>query len=285
MPSSPSRPCRARKQTSGASSRSRRTRSWSTSMPCDSWPRRLSASSTRAPERSETSRSSERPPLRTATRLMAGGPSARASGWSCGRAAAAARRPAPDRASGAVASARRAGAGREPGQRAEQLQLLGDDLADAPDALADVRVADAGEVQPHRRAAAAVEVGAAPRHERDVALQRAGEQVGGVDLRRAASPRRTGRPRAASRSPRPGSARPAPRAACRGGRGRGASATPGRAPTGPRGSTALTKCWVSDEVQRSAPCLPMFIFCSTGAGATAQPSRRPADRILENVPK
>ena len=39
----------------------------------------------------------------------------------------------------------------------------------------------AREVEPHRVAAAAVEVGAVARHERHVVAQRAGEQVGGVD--------------------------------------------------------------------------------------------------------
>jgi len=41
----------------------------------------------------------------------------------------------------------------------------------------------------------------------------------------------------------------------------------------------------SDDEHRSAACLPMFSFWKTGPGATAQPTRRPAARILENVPR
>ena len=67
VPSSPPTPCIATKATSGRSATRRLTRSAPTSIGSTSWPSRSSASSTRAPERSETPRSSERPPLRTAT--------------------------------------------------------------------------------------------------------------------------------------------------------------------------------------------------------------------------
>ena len=74
------------------------------------------------------------------------------------------------------------GAGVSAGQRAVERDLLGDDLADPPHALADVVVAHAGEVQPHLRAAAPVEVGGAAGDERDVLAQRPRQQVGRVDV-------------------------------------------------------------------------------------------------------
>src|SRR4051794_17673608 len=170
VPSSPSRPCRATKATSGRCARRRSTRSEPTSTPTTSWPRRSSASSTRAPERSDTLRSSERPPLRTATRLMSRPLLAR-----------------PPRQLQHVVGLRRgrlrARRRRATGQRAEQLDLLAHDLADAPHALADVLLADAREVQAHRRAAAPVQVRRAAGHEGHVLLlERAREQVGGVDV-------------------------------------------------------------------------------------------------------
>ena len=162
-----------------------------------SWPSRSSASSTRAPERSETCRSSESPPLRTATFIRP-----------CAAAAARATSGSARRLGAPAAARRRLGAG----QRAVERDLLADDLADPPDALADRVVADAGEVQPHLRAAAAVEVGRAARHERDVVAQRARQQVGRVDVVRQPRPDEQAALRAASRSPRAGSARRAPRA-------------------------------------------------------------------------
>src|SRR3712207_7710510 len=54
---------------------------------------------------------------------------------------------------------------RRAGERPVQLHLLAHDLADPADALADVVLADAREVEPHRRRSAAVEVGRAPRSE------------------------------------------------------------------------------------------------------------------------
>ena len=91
-----------------------------------------------------------------------------------------------------------------PGERAVERDLLAHDLADPPHALADVVLADAGEVQPHRRAAAAVEVRRAAGHERDVLAQRAGEQVGRVDVVGQRGPDEQAALRAASTSPRRG---------------------------------------------------------------------------------
>ena len=134
--------------------------------PITSWPRRSSASSTRAPERSETWRSSERPPLRTATAArssrVARAPRRRAS-----RAAARARRRGPGRRRGAGSAARRR---RRAGQRAVELDLLAHDLADPAHALADVVLA-------RRRRSSAASTSrrgrrgtrARPGHERDVA--------------------------------------------------------------------------------------------------------------------
>ncbi len=86
------------------------------------------------------------------------------------------------RASGSTrAPPRAAPAASSPGERAVERHLLAHDLADAADALADVVLAAAGEVQPHRAAPAAVEVGGLARHERHVVAQRPREQVGGVD--------------------------------------------------------------------------------------------------------
>ena len=56
--------------------------------------------------------------------------------------------------------------------------------------------------------------------------------------------------------------------------------------SGPPRSSASTSCCVSEEVQRSAACLPSLIFASTGAGRR-RPSRAgcPGERIFENVPE
>ena len=70
-----------------------------------------------------------------------------------------------------------------PCQGVVQLDLLGDHLADPADALADLVLADAGEVEPHRAAAAAlVDVGGLAGDEGDVLAQRLGQQVAGVDV-------------------------------------------------------------------------------------------------------
>ena len=173
VPSSPPRPCSATNATSGALAL----------QPVDEVRRRrrsaarrgraaASASSTRAPERSETWRSSERPPLRTAT--FTGAPPRRAQ-----------RR----RRCRSAVRARGAARGSAPGERRVQRDLLAHDLADPPHALADVVLADAGEVQPHLRAAAAVEVRRAARHERDVLAQRARRAGRWCRCSRAAAPR------------------------------------------------------------------------------------------------
>ena len=69
VPSSPSLPCSATNAASGWASSSCATRSGPTSIATTSWPSWRSALCARAPERSETVRSSEPPPLRTATFL------------------------------------------------------------------------------------------------------------------------------------------------------------------------------------------------------------------------
>src|SRR5204862_125037 len=114
-----------------------------------------------------------RPPLRTATLISPPTRFANAQRSRVGRAASAASsgfaaRLAPRQLEHVVGllGLGPGGRGRWPaGQRAEQLDLLAHDLADAPHALADVLLADAREVQPHRRAAAAVEIGRAAGHE------------------------------------------------------------------------------------------------------------------------
>ena len=96
-------------------------------------PSRSSASSTLRSERSDTWRSSERPPLRTATRLMRRPAGAAAAPARAARPGARPRRRAPP-------GARLSSTGDRPahlaGQRAVQLHLLLDHLADPPDALA-----------------------------------------------------------------------------------------------------------------------------------------------------
>src|SRR5436190_19731082 len=122
----------ATKATSGRSVRKRSTRSASASIEITSWPSRSSASSTRAPDRSETWRSSERPPLRTATRLTLVAPP-----------------PRQVQHVGEVLGRRALGVGglgrSRAGQRPVQADLLAPDLADAPDAFADGGLARAGE--------------------------------------------------------------------------------------------------------------------------------------------
>src|SRR4051794_11047023 len=178
VPSSPSRPCRATKATSGRCARRRSTRSEPTSTPTTSWPRRCRASSTRAPERIDTLRSRERPPFRTATLISPPTPFANAQRSRVGRRASAPSSGLAPRLSTwqlqhVVRLLRLVPLLRcrcPAGERAEQLDLLAHDLADAPHALADVLLADAREVQAHRRAAAPVEVRGAAGHERDVLL-------------------------------------------------------------------------------------------------------------------
>src|SRR5215212_4370510 len=94
------------------------TRSGPASRPTTSWPSVRSASSTRAPERSETWRSSDRPPFKTPTRTSAS--------------------PAAKRQDVRVFGRLRGHDRLLRGQGLVQRHLLGDDLADPPDALADL---------------------------------------------------------------------------------------------------------------------------------------------------
>ena len=116
VPSSPSRPCMAMNATSGArvaqalrSGRRRRRSRPPRGRAAPARPR------TRAPERSDTWRSSERPPLRTATRLTSPSPAARA------------RRAPADAARCRRRASGRSHAHRRPlaGERPVQLDLLG----------------------------------------------------------------------------------------------------------------------------------------------------------------
>ena len=172
VPSSPPRPCSATNATSGRASPSRSTRSGPTSIATTSWPSR-SQRVLHARARAQRDLPLERVAALEDRDLH---PALRRSG-----------------------STREAGSedglGRRPrrgrlgaGQRAVERDLLADDLADPADALADRVVADAREVQPHLRAAAAVEVGRAAGHERDVLAQRARQQVGRVDVVRQPRP-------------------------------------------------------------------------------------------------
>src|SRR3984957_14555505 len=187
VPSSPSRPCRATKAASGRSAISSVTRSGPTSMGRTSWPRRSSASCTLAPDRSDTWRSSERPPFSTATRLKAalGPPTASPRALALGGElqdlgqlgighARLGLEPC------VLTAARSSGVRLRAGQGPVHGDLLTDDLADAPDAFTDLVLAHAREVQPHRGPTPPVDVGRASGHERDVLLKGAGQQVGGV---------------------------------------------------------------------------------------------------------
>ena len=183
VPSSPPGPCRAMKATSGRSSLSERTRSASASRGTTSWPSEARASSTRAPERSDTCRSSELPPFSTATFMT----STAATGG------AAARQPAEPRASGDPvapdAERRRRRNCVLGGDRLVQPDLLADDGADPPDALADLVVVGPGEVQPHGVAAPLpVDIRRSAGHEGHVLAQRLRQQVGGVDVVRERRP-------------------------------------------------------------------------------------------------
>src|ERR1700727_2258642 len=156
VPSSPSRPCSATNATSGRSPLSSSTRPGPTSTGRTSWPSRCSASWTRAPDRSDTWRSSERPPLRTATRLTDAASRPLSSAGALGGQPQDLRELLLDHTVVAVGLARRrgrtsllrggvdvtAGMGRldrrsRPGQRAVHRHLFADDLADPPDPLPD----------------------------------------------------------------------------------------------------------------------------------------------------
>src|ERR1700677_930326 len=187
---------------SGSAARSLATSSELASMATASWPSRCSASRTCAPERSETPCSSERPPLSTATFFVSanfldppwlaraittrssllGPPRCRVGGvrfialveLEHVREAHAARGASCARvAHGGRVHVRRRRCGRRARQRPEHSDLLAQDLADAPDSLANVLVGHACEVQPHRGAATPVHVRRTAGHERDaLALQR-----------------------------------------------------------------------------------------------------------------
>src|SRR5438105_3021337 len=188
VPSSPSLPCSAMKATSGFASSRLPSTSPSASTARTSWPRRASASCACAPERSETVRSSERPPFSTTTLRAA--PTA-ANPRSAVPAAARGRTGAPARQLDDVRErrvlARRAlllcRGGARAGQRADQAYLRAHRAADPSNPLEDHLLAVAREVQPHRgRAAAPVHVGGAPGDERDsLGRAREREQVGRVD--------------------------------------------------------------------------------------------------------
>ena len=173
VPSSPPRPVQGDEGDVGLARRAAADEAPSASIARTSWPSAPSASSTRAPERSETARSSERPPLRTAT--FTSSPSA------------ALRNGKDVRRSGSPSSSARARACRASrpgcsGHRLVEIDLLGDDRADPADPLADLVLVWAGEVEPHRAAAAAVDEGRLAGDEGDVLAQRLGEQVGRVDV-------------------------------------------------------------------------------------------------------
>ena len=215
VPSSPSRPCSATNATSGASARRRWTRSWPTSIAIDLVAERLERVLD-ARARAQRDVALQRAPA-LEDRDAAHPPRA---GAAC-RTLSGRRRSCGGRVAAGGAARRR-----RPGQRLVQLDLLAHDLADPPHALADVVVADAAEVQPHRvrrRARRGTPRGRARTRRSPAARARAGRSCRGT---RAASPTGTARPRDASTSTAPGSARPARRASRRAGAGRAGSATP-----------------------------------------------------------
>ena len=150
--------------------------------PTTSWPRRSSASSTRAPERSDTWRSSERPPLSTATRLIARRRAPRARRRARSAATARARRRAPGPAPRGGRAGASAGAG-GPVSVAVERDLLArrpcrcartpSRMSSSPTPEKFSRIDEPP--RPSRNARAAG-------HERDVLAQRAREQVGRVDV-------------------------------------------------------------------------------------------------------
>src|SRR4051794_2058455 len=155
--------------TSGDSSFSERIRSASASIGMTSWPSDARASSTLAADRSETWRSSELPPFSTATRT---GRLVLPAGWSEWNDVAG-RRLGGVRVRQAVLR----------GDRFVQLHLLAHHRADAADALADLVLGGAGEVQAHRIGALApVDIRGSAGDERDVLPKRLRQQIGGVDV-------------------------------------------------------------------------------------------------------
>ena len=188
-------------------------------MPIASCPSSPRASSTRAAERSETTRSSELPSLED------GDPHGRLGMRD--DLAPPARRP-------------RLGLGRCPvlaGDRLVERDLLGDDVADAADALAQLVLGGGGEVEAHRGAPAAVDVGGSPGDEGDVLAKRLGEQVGGVDVVGQGGPDEQAALGLGPLRLLAGSGARARRASRRGGRGRSRPGRRCRSASGPPRST------------------------------------------------
>ena len=169
VPSSPPGPCRAMNATSGRSSFSRATRSAPGSISTTSWPSERSASSTRAPERSETC-ALERASAGEHRDAHQPSPSAcAASGRTSAHLAAPARR----LRRGTPVLAR---------DRLVQRHLLPDHLADAADPLADLVRGEAEKLSRIELDPRAVDVGGRAGDEGDVLAQRLGEQVARVDV-------------------------------------------------------------------------------------------------------
>ena len=267
-----------------------------TSIAITSWPSRSSASCTLAPDFSETWRSSERPPLSTATLVN---PSAygespkgnrpraiiqRASALPAAAAPWRARRRAPRVLARALARRARRPAGRGAGERPVQHDLLADDLPDPADPLADLVLVDAGEVQPHRRATATVDVRGTARDERDVLLQRARQQIGRIDVVGERRPDEQAALRMRPLAPPAGSARRASPASRLAGGGRSRSASGRSRPTARNRSRRRRSTARSTRSTGPRPACRCSSSAITGAGAAVQPSRTPGDRIFENVP-
>src|SRR3954451_17451811 len=173
VPSSPPGPCKAMNATSGPRSLIVRTRPESASIGMTSCPSEARASSTRAADRSAPWRSSELPPVSTATRtrsLVLPRPAQRHD---------VPRGPRIDWLGEPVLG----------GDRLVELYLIAHHCADAPDSLADLVLARTRKVQPHRTGSpAAVHICRSAGDERDVLTQCLREQIGGVDVVREGRP-------------------------------------------------------------------------------------------------
>ena len=159
------------------------------------------------------------------------------------------------------------------GQRRVQADLLVDDLADPPHALADVVLGDAGEVEPHRGAATAVEDtrrgrGRTPRS--PAAPGPAGRSCrcsdGSVAQMNSPPSGRVNVRLGAAGAPR------APRAAGRAGAGRARSASPRSGASRAGRKKSATKSWLNDDEHRSAALLAEVHLLEHGPRR-----RRPAD--------
>src|SRR5207237_979840 len=149
-PSSPAAPCRTGSTTSGGSAASRSSRRASASRATTSTPADRSASATRRPERSDTSRSYDSPPDSTTTC-----PSSATAG-SLGEVG-----------SGVVGTG--SAAGRDGAEGVAQLHLLLDHRGETPDALADPGGFGVTEGQPQMPVPGAVGVEAGARDVGDAA--------------------------------------------------------------------------------------------------------------------